>query len=480
MKLKIGLAGASQLSFPGDKPALFNASVEYMQKLSAALDFELCVYRPTIVTPEDAQSARAYFEEERIDFFLLQCTTFSAGTLVPLLFKNAPYRIGIWGLKEPTREGVIMLNSFCSINMYSGIIKTYLREYGVTAKWFFGGPGDATLTRRLEVTVSALSTIKKICHARIALIGGIAPGFDDLYFDERKLEKRFPGLYLNRIHEFDEISTMADSYSEEEISKEVREITGEAHLINQKSINLMELNARFYKAYKKLIIENGYDALAISCWPKFQQQYNYSVCSVVGMLNDDMVPAACEGDVFGAVSMLILQTLAGRPTTLVDLVDIDEEDQSVQMWHCGPSAKEFARGKKYDLSVNYHGLPQTPGMDINSCGVTRDMVFAPGAVTSLRLSGEADQLFIFSGRIPEEDKPSFHGCRGWVGDIALNGEKTTLMDFINTIMVQGLSHHYTLAYGDYTDKACELSAWLGLSKIQKIPYKDYLQTPQEF
>ena len=46
MKLKIGLAGASQLSFPGDKPALFNASVEYMQGLSEKLDFELCVYGP--------------------------------------------------------------------------------------------------------------------------------------------------------------------------------------------------------------------------------------------------------------------------------------------------------------------------------------------------------------------------------------------------------------------------------------------------
>ena len=480
MKLKIGLAGASQLSFPGDKPALFNASVEYMQGLADKLDFELCVYEPTIVTPEEAQSARAYFEEQRIDFFLLQCTTFSAGTLVPVLFKNAPYRSGIWGLKEPTREGVILLNSFCSINMYSGIIKTYLREYGVTAKWFFGGPGDATLTRRLEVTISALSAIKKLSNARIALIGGIAPGFDDLYFDERKLEKRFPGLYLNRLHEFNEISSMADSYSDGEIAKEVQKITGEAHLIDQKSINLMALNARFYKAYKKLITENDYDALAISCWPKFQQQYKYSVCSVVGMLNDDMVPAACEGDVFGAVSMLILQTLAGRPTTLVDLVDMDEEDQSIQVWHCGPSAKEFAMGEKYDLSVNYHGLPQTPGRDINSCGVTRDMVFAPGAVTSLRLSGEADQLFIFSGRIPDKDKPSFHGCRGWVEDIRLNGEKISLPDFINTIMVQGLSHHYTLAYGDYTDKACELSTWLGLSKIQKIPYKDYLQTPQEF
>ena len=480
MKLKIGLAGASQLSFPGDKPALFNASVEYMQELADKLEIELCVLRTTIVTPEEAQSARAYFEEEKVDFLLLQCTTFSAGTLVPVLFKNAPYRIGIWALKEPTRDGVLMLNSFCSINMYSGIIKTYLKEYGTTAKWFFGDPGDAGLSRRLEVTLSALGAIKKLCNARIGLIGGIAPGFDDLYFDERKLERRFPGLHLNRLHEFGDISSMADAYPEEEISEEVRKITGDAHLINQDSIDLIGLNVRFYKAYKQLIAENGYDALAISCWPKFQEQYRYSICSVVGMLNDDMIPAACEGDVFGAVSMLILQTLVGRPTTLVDLVAVDEEDQSVEVWHCGPSAKEFAHERQYDLSVNYHGLPQTPGEPINSCGVTRDMVFAPGAVTSLRLSGEADEMFIFSGHIPEEDKPSFNGCRGWIGDLALNGEKITLPDFINTIMVQGLSHHYTLAYGDCTDEASEMSAWLGLSRIQKIPYRNYLQTPQEF
>ena len=50
-------------------------------------------------------------------------------------------------------------------------------------------------------------------------------------------------------------------------------------------MTLLEVNARFSLAYI-FLKKYGYDAVAISCWPKFQDDYLFSVCAVVGEIND--------------------------------------------------------------------------------------------------------------------------------------------------------------------------------------------------
>ena len=77
--------------------------------------------------------------------------------------------------------------------MYQAINRGYYNEEKYPAKWYFGEVDDPLFSERMTVTVRALRAVKRLCTSRIALIGGIAPGFNDLYFDERKLLRLFPG-----------------------------------------------------------------------------------------------------------------------------------------------------------------------------------------------------------------------------------------------------------------------------------------------
>lgn len=473
MKLKIGYAATGQLSFPGPKQQEMEKAIAALKVHAENMGFELIACDRLLITPDDATQARAYFESQGIDFLMINTVSFSAGALIPILARTAGAKIGLWGIPEGASTGVVPLNSFCGVNMYGSIIKNYLRDYGVKYKWFFGAGDDAQFVRRLSVTVKALRAIKKLKSSRVALIGGIAPGFNDLYFDERRINSLLDGIFVNRLHEFDEIASIADGIADAEAAPVAEKIAA-GRKIHEKSAGLILLTAKLYLAYQKFIAENGYDAIAISCWPKFQDRYRYSVCSVLAMLNDEKLVAACEGDLPSAISMLALQEISGESTMLMDLSAYDESDDTVLMWHCGPASAKFCRKNDYTIGVNYHGLPHD-GKEINCCGVTRDMEFDPERITVFRFSQDFTRTFALEGCFLGREKASFLGSRGWLGSLKLNGEAISARDLVNTILTSGFEHHYPIAVGEYGDVIQEMTAWLGLDRIEKREYRDYLQ-----
>jgi len=475
LKLKIGLVGTSQLSFWGNKKERFRRSVSGIKELSKKLDFELYIVKETVITENDAERAVKECEGNGVDFLLVQNTSFSGGFLVPVFARIQNARLGLWAIPEESQEGPLPFNSLCCMNMYSSIIGHYLKEYDLRFKWFYGNVGDEMFDRRFEITVRALTALKNMQNSKIALIGGIAPGFDDLYFDERYILKTFEGMKINRLHEFSEIKDRALSYKTGEVTGIVTEMIEDARGVHEKSKPLLELNARMYKAYKEFLKEYGYNALAISCWPKFQQEFKFCVCSVMAKLNDEGIASSCEGDIPSVVSMLLLEYIAKDSTTLTDLSDFDEKDETVLMWHCGPASKSFMGKEGYTLGVNYNALPHKPGKELNSCGVIRDMVFKPQHATIARITGDCNRVFIAEGDFIDYEKKSFFGSRGWMGNLKLNREKISVSDFLNTILVQRFQHHYPIVGGDFAKEVMEIAAWLGLSLVKKIPYEEYLQ-----
>jgi hypothetical protein len=50
------------------------------------------------------------------------------------------------------------------------------------------------------------------------------------------------------------------------------------------------------------------------------------------------------------------------------------------------------------------------------------------------------------------------------------------MDLVNTVMVSGFEHHFPLAMGDLSESVLEFAAWMSITPIEKVPYRNYLQT----
>jgi L-fucose isomerase-like protein len=471
-KLKVGLVGLMHRNFTGDKEGQYNRSVKEMQELSKELDFEFYYVKNGIITDDEAWEARKEMEAQKVDLLMIQSTSFAAGTLISILARIDAY-IGLWSVPEPAKEGKLQFNSFCGVNMNASIIGEYLKEYDIPFKWFYGNKEDKFFINRFRITIKSLTAIKNLKSAKVALIGGIANGFDNQYFDERKLEKRF-GTKLYRNHEFSEIKDRALSYKTEDVIDVIKRMENDSCSISKLAKENLEKSARVFQALADFKKENNYEAIAVSCWPKFRLEMEMVACSTIGQLNYENMVTACEGDVYGMITMLAMRYMSDLPTLLMDLSDLDENDNSVLMWHCGIGCKNLAYQGKVWMEPHCNPGP-LPGKGMVLAAPVSEMVYAKQKATTARFTKEGDELFLLTGEFNNPDKPSFDGSRGWLGDLHLNGEPIGVIDLMNTIIVQQMQHHYAVASGDLHEEMLEVAAWLGIKPVEKVPYKNYLQ-----
>jgi len=198
--------------------------------------------------------------------------------------------------------------------------------------------------------------------------------------------------------------------------------------------------------------QGSYDAFAIRCWPETFTEYGGAVCGPVSMLGESRVPCACEADVYGALTQLMLQSVADSPVFLVDLVDLDAEDNSGVVWHCGQAPLSMA-DTDVEPVATIHTNRKMP--------LLYQFPLKPGRVTFARISqarGEP-KLIISGGDMLKRDM-AFTGTSGVVRFDRNAGA------MLSRVMDSGLEHHLGLVYGDYVDSLKSVAAGLELPIIE--------------
>lgn len=473
-KVVVGLAGAIHPNMPGDDVGTYKKVVESMQGIQKRLGFELVAYEPVIKWEDDGGKARDFLESKQVDFTLLFCASLPFGRAV-LPFVRINSYLGIWSVPEPTTSGVLQLNSFCGLNMAGSIVAHYYNHYDIPFKWFYDYPETDLFQERFGITLRAMRAIKLLKNSRIGQIGELANGFENMHTDERVLEKKF-GVYVQTRHTVEDLVARAKAYSQSAVEREVKQISAEGSICGRVASGDVEKMARLSLAFVDFANEHQYNALAISCWSKFQEVYGVAVCAAMSRLNEAGIVAPCEADIAAATNMLIFRGLSGEAPSLSDLVALDEADQSINLWHCGvaPTCWANARGVNWDAHFNignYDDQRQWHGR-----GVVADMQFKPGPVTICTMDNDFDNLFVLAGDVMA-DKPGYEGSSGWVNHLKMHGQAISVRDLINTISVSRLNHHYPTAYGDLTYELLEFANWKRMNILNAILYAPYMQNP---
>ncbi len=469
-RLKVGYVGVAFGSYYADEHDQYGRAIGGLRRLAEELDFDLVAVDSGIADLEDARSAAARLRSEGIDFLMLQAAACASGELLEPLAMAAP-RLGLWATPEPVLEGSIQLHSLVSINHYASIIRRHLRERGVPFKWFLGHIDQPDMDRRLRVTIRALQGIKTMASARIGWIGGISPGFYNMQFDEANLEARF-GTTVGH-HTITEVVDRARSIDQGSTASVVRSATDMATEVTAPHLG-MDRNARIYLALGQIIEQEGYDALAVQCWPSFQDDFHVAPCMAYSLLgSEDGLAVSCEGDVPGAVSMLLMNSMSPihGSSTLLDLTTLDFEADAALLWHCGVSPRHFGGGNGIRW-VDHVTLGRKSDVRY---GVSGDLRFAPQMTTVAYAGDEFREMFIATAEVVDTPHAGFDGTRGWFTRFRLNGEPIALIDLVNTSVVQGHEHHFAVAQGDLSSELAEVAAWLGMRTTRPVPMRDYLQ-----
>lgn len=160
-------------------------------------------------------------------------------------------------------------------------------------------------------------------------------------------------------------------------------------------------------------------------------------CSALSRLADEHVPTQCERDVYGGVTMLLLDALDAGPTFLVDTVDLVAEDNLVRIWHCGSSATQLARDPA-NATQSVHAN--------RKIGVVGDYPLRPGRVVLTRLTGDPgrpDSLRLLIASGVALDAPN--RFQGNTADIRLDSDAAT---FVDGLVTGGFPHHTVAAWRD--------------------------------
>ncbi len=469
-RLKIGYVGVAFGSYYADEHDQYGRAIRGLQSLATELDFDLVAIDSGVPDMETALGVAARLRAERVDFLLLQTAACASGELLEPLAEAAP-RLGIWATPEPVLQGSIQLHSLVSANHYASIIRRHLSDRNISYKWFYGHIDQPDTDRRLRVTIRALQGIKTMASARIGWIGGISPGFYNMNFDEDALAERF-GVAIGT-HSIKEVVERARSIEADTAASMVRTATDLATEVTAESLG-MDRNARVYLALGQLIQQEGYDALAVQCWPTFQEEYHMAPCMSYSLLgSEDGFAVSCEGDVPGAVTMLLMNSMSPTfgSSTLLDLTALDPESDAALFWHCGVTPRHFG-GDNGIRWVDHVTLGRKSDV---SYGVSGDLRFAPQETTIAYAGDDFTEMFIATADVIETKNAGFEGTRGWFSNFRLNGEPIELADLVNTAVVQGHEHHFAVAQGDLSSELAEVAAWLGMRTTRAVPIKDYLQ-----
>ncbi len=280
-----------------------------------------------------------YLDGLQPDLIVFQNLTFANAAYMAEVLRRFDCPLLLWTLREPVIDGGrLRLNSLTGA--YSAA--NTLRAFGKRPfSYAFGSPEEESVAESIRAVVDAARIKWEMRGLKLAAVGHTPQGFGFGRALDGELMERF-GVELEAI-EARELIERAKSFSDEDCAPWLEKTAGATCGLENTPLRNRLDHARLYKAYSDYVRERGIGALASRCWPDFFTAYGTPVCAVLSLLNDDGVAAACEADVYGALSMWVGMRLSGQPVFFGDPVSLNEEESSLTFWHCGAAACSLAR-----------------------------------------------------------------------------------------------------------------------------------------
>ena len=314
----------------------------------------------------------------------------------------------------------------------------FLSQLGAPCSLVFGEHGNAECLAEAMTFLRAAALKRRLRRARVGLAGHRVGGMTHTAPNEFALKKAIGPRVVHL--DLPDLLDRARSASEDDAAGRWNDLlacVGSSRVSEADGVDSMKV----YSAIREAVAEYGLDALTVGCYPHLMGR----VCLAASLLADEGVPLACEGDVNGAVGMLMLQLLTGGPTHCTDWLD-PLPDGSVVFTHCGSGSFSLAERREGIVIDSVRLMGQ------GACAL---FPAKPGPVTLLGLvpKGEGYQCAVLEGDALPTDMV-------FPGNPVRVDFGRPVKDVIAWIHAEGVGHHWMIGYGHV---AAELRAWAKLA-----------------
>ena len=442
---------------------------EIMTAAFAALDAAgIRTVGPKTLTLDKTAAERAMTEIKsaaRVDMLLLLQITFTDASITVKLAQDSKLPMAIWAFPEPRLGGRLRLNSFCGLNLAAHA----LGKVGIAHGWLFAAPDTPAIKQNLmslskpAAQAASLATIveaktnagadrvmKILQGAHINVIGQHPIGFDTCEYDSLQL-KTLAGVEISSTPTqvlFDK----AKAINAARVSAVRADV--ERDLVGLPDLDQVQLDRslRLFCALQDLQQQGNARSMAIRCWPEVFTEYGCAACGPMAMMNQAKVPCACEADVYGALSALIMQELSGQPAWMADLVDIDMTDNTAVLWHCGLAPLSMC-DPEFKPEATIHTNRKMP--------LLHQFPLKPGTVTLARISQARNEAKLAIAGAEIIRRPM-----AFTGTSAVFQFNSPAAEVCTTIIEQGLEHHYALAYGEHRETLRTIAAKMDIPILE--------------
>jgi len=221
-------------------------------------------------------------------------------------------------------------------------------------------------------------------------------------------------------------------YTTVAIDKEFMQHFGERHTGKLKD------SSKVYSLLKQIINHNQLDAITVECFPLVRNN-KVTACLALSKLNDDGIPAGCEGDISSITGMIISQLLTGQIPWMANLILV--QDSKVILTHC---TIPISYVSTYSLTTHFE---TNEGLAING-------KFSTKSVTLFRFNNTFTKAFISEGKtisIPAIKE----ACRTQL-EIELPSENAVILKN------NPLGNHHLILPGNHADKLKFLCQMMGV------------------
>lgn len=445
--LKIGYMALSKASWRTPKiDAIVEKTAENLKKLPC----EVVVPESLVTTEAEIIQISERFNREGVDAVVMHFVTFPAGALIPAAGSRLNVPIVLLANPEKPGEGKMWeQNSFCGANL-GGFVMNRLRK-----RYAFVRALPENTAEAVAPFLRVVRCIAEMKELRIGLAGGRVPGFYTSNFDEMKLRREF-GTTVE-VLELLEIVNTAQNLPEERLAKAREIVKKSSSSVCCVGEGDLKLAAKMLGGFFAMADKYALNSFAVRCWPEFSDIFGIAPCAVLGMLSDNGLPTSCEGDVPGAVTMMILQKLAGGGIPFfVDLISYDEEANTGVVWHCGAAPVSLCR--KFE-ETQYRLHMRVDGGDKK--GVTNDFSLKAGRVTLAKLDQDVDgnyRMLIAPGSAIDTE-PFLRG-----NPLTIRFDDS-VPKLIRTILREGFEHHYSVIHADVKVELLQLCEWMKIRPV---------------
>ena len=444
MSVKAGLLPVGRAR-PGFDPQWGEQMLAAAQQAVAPLPYAWTF--PTAPATDDASMRRAIaeFREAGCVGLVVIQPTMGDGRLIPLLSQLWPDPLVLWATTERQDSDRVSACTLVGTHAFA----SFLRQNRHPFELVNGHPGDPATIPQLDRALRLTATVARLRRAKVGLVGTHAPGFVNMQVDPAMIRTQLgPAMQHFGVQELIDAVQATD---QEAVAEDRRTLDAMA-LRREDDIpdDALDLTSRYTLAIREMFTSQGLDALAIRCWPELPNVLGAWPYVAFARLGDEGRALAMEGDLDGALTLLLGKLMGYGPGYLSDWLEHDQH--TLTLWHqgeapislCDPDTIALARHFNNDKPV-----------------VVNAQLAADREVTLARLwhCDGAYRMTAVDARTHRPPRP----LRGTCGLAAF--DSLDVREWFDHLCHEGMPHHLALLPGHRADELRRLARVLEVAWI---------------